>query len=454
MTMLGLALRSVRYRLGGFVATFVNVFLGAMTLMAFASLYDSAAGPGVSAADKTSLTTISGVVGGWGLVIVAFGVASTMSLSVRQRQAELALLKAAGATPAQVGLMVIGEGVLVSVAACLVAIVPAILVGSALLAALVSSGQIAESVSFRFGAVALGGGLAVTLIASVLATVVTSRRAGRVSAREALVQASIEPPRLGRRRVILGLVLLVVGVSCAVTTTTVADAEGFLTMSLAGQSGIATAIGLALLSPALLRAAVALVQGPIGLFSGAPGELAASNVRQRTKPIAAITMPVIVFTSVAIETFYIQEIQNAANKAIGLQLSLDDKGVQTLNFVIVAMIAAFAGIIVVNNCVATMIARRREFGLARLLGATRTQVLGMVAVESVIALVAGVVLGTVAAALAVGAYLAARSDALTTGPGAGIYLGVVATITVLTIGASLLATRTALAAPAVEATAR
>ena len=99
MIMIGLALTSLRFRVGTFTATFLNVFLGAVVLMSFASLFDTATGTGVSPSDRTSMTTIGSAVGGWGLVIVAFGVASTMSLSVRQRHAELALLRSAGATP-------------------------------------------------------------------------------------------------------------------------------------------------------------------------------------------------------------------------------------------------------------------------------------------------------------------------------------------------------------------
>ena len=39
MTMLSLAANSLRFRLGRFTATFINVFLGAVVLTAFASLF-------------------------------------------------------------------------------------------------------------------------------------------------------------------------------------------------------------------------------------------------------------------------------------------------------------------------------------------------------------------------------------------------------------------------------
>jgi putative ABC transport system permease protein len=99
--MLRLALATLRYRTGGFAATFVAVFLGATILMGFAALLDTALG--VTGESRKTLITIASVVGGWGLILVVYAVASTLTLSVRQRGAEMALLKNVGATPAQIG---------------------------------------------------------------------------------------------------------------------------------------------------------------------------------------------------------------------------------------------------------------------------------------------------------------------------------------------------------------
>src|SRR5699024_504039 len=60
MTMLRLATSSLRFRLGRFTAPFISVFLGAIVLTAFASLFDTATAGDVSAADRSSLTTIAG----------------------------------------------------------------------------------------------------------------------------------------------------------------------------------------------------------------------------------------------------------------------------------------------------------------------------------------------------------------------------------------------------------
>lgn len=452
MTMLGLAFASLRFRLGGFTATAINVFFGAVVLMSFASLLDTAGGDGVSPADASSLTTIAGAVGGWGLVIVGFGIASTMTLSVRQRQAELALLKAAGATPAQVGRMLVGEGMTVSVVAAVVGIVPAWLIGRAVLGALVATDQIVADVAYRFGPLALSAGLSMTLLATIGATAVTARRAGRVSAREALSQGGTEGRSIGRTRIIAGGLLLVVGVSCAGVTATVLEDEGFVTLSVAGQACIASAMGLALLSPLVLRGLLVPVDLVTRRFSGAAGYLATSVIRERTTQIAAIAMPVIVVTGLAVGTLYIQKIQTAANAEDGITVSADDKGVETLNFIIVGMIALFAAVVLVNNCVASLLARQQEFGVARKIAATPGQLLRAVTFETVFAVVSGLALGTISAAIGIAGFVYGRTGSLSPDLDAVPYLMIIVAVVVLAIGASLLAARRALAVPMIDAT--
>lgn len=451
MTMLGLAFASVRFRLGGFTATALNVFLGAVVLMAFASLIDTAGGAGVSAADASSLTTIAGAVGGWGLAIVGFGIASTMNLSVRQRHTELALLKAAGATPSQVGRMMVGEGVIVSIVAGLLGIVPARLIGEAVLDALVATDQIAAGVDHHFGPVALIAGLSTTLLATVGATAITARGAGRVSARAAMVQAVTEGRSISGKRIIAGGLLLVVGVSCAVTTATVLKGEGFLTLSVAGQACIASAMGLALLSPLALRGLLVPVAMVTRRFGGAAGYLATAVVRERTRQVAAVAMPVIVVTGLAVGTLYIQRIQTMANAAEGITVSADDRGVETLNVIIVGMIAVFAAVVLINNCVASLLARAQEFGVARTIAATPGQLLRAVTFETVFAVVSGLALGTVAAAIGIAGFVHGRTGSFRPGVDAGPYLMIVITVVVLAVTASLLAARRALSTPMTDA---
>jgi putative ABC transport system permease protein len=211
-------------------------------------------------------------------------------------------------------------------------------------------------------------------------------------------------------------------------------------------------MGLALLSPLVLRGLLVPVDLVTRRFSGAAGYLATSVIRERTTQIAAIAMPVIVVTGLAVGTLYIQKIQTAANAEDGITVSADDKGVETLNFIIVGMIALFAAVVLVNNCVASLLARQQEFGVARKIAATPGQLLRAVTFETVFAVVSGLALGTISAAIGIAGFVYGRTGSLSPDLDAVPYLMIIVAVVVLAIGASLLAARRALAVPMIDAT--
>jgi putative ABC transport system permease protein len=102
------------------------------------------------------------------------------------------------------------------------------------------------------------------------------------------------------------------------------------------------------------------------------------------------------------------------------------------------MIVAFTAISVVNTLAMATASRRREFGLQRLTGATREQVLRMMAVEGALVAAIGILLGTAVSTTALVPFSLAVSDSpMPRGP-LWIYLAVVGTAGVLTLGATLL----------------
>ena len=107
--MTGIALASLSHRRTASAASFLSVFLGSVIVMAFASMLDTAGQPGVTAADRETLQIVASVVGGWGTVIVGSAVGTTLAVATRQRAAELALLRTAGASPGQVVTLIMRE---------------------------------------------------------------------------------------------------------------------------------------------------------------------------------------------------------------------------------------------------------------------------------------------------------------------------------------------------------
>lgn len=157
----------------------------------------------------------------------------------------------------------------------------------------------------------------------------------------------------------------------------------------------------------------------------------------------------------------VDEVEQLAAATPGLAVAgrealFDDYGNQqnTLafaNYTIVIMIVAYAAISVINVLSASTGARRREFGLQRLTGATRGQVMRMVGAEGVLVAAVGIVLGTLASAATLVPYSLARADSLTPSGSPLVYLGVVAVALGLTMAATLLPARQVLRQRAAQA---
>ncbi|MBT2211172.1 MULTISPECIES: FtsX-like permease family protein [Actinomadura] len=448
--MIGLAFRSLRKRAGAFVASFLSMFLGATILMAFASMLDTANGDNVTGTAKSTLTTMASVVGGWGLLLVVFAVTSTLTLSVRQRAAEMALLKSIGATPAQLGRMIVGEAAGLAVVAALLAIAPAVLAGRALLGLLHDTHQVPGEVSYSFGPIAVAMGLGITFVSATLAALLTARRATRVRVTESLMAASTGTAKPSRKRLVFAGLFLLLALDEAIVTCTLMRDKGSDAMATSGQADILAAIGLALLSPLIMRRVTGLLAGPLRML-GATGDLAVTNMRRRTGAMAAAVTPIILFTATAVGTLFLQATENAATRAAGVAKTADQKGIETLNLVVIGMVVLFTAIMLVNTLVAATAHRRREFGQTRLAGATPRQVLGTVALESVILTVTGVACGTVAAVFTIVPFGIARKDSPTPDGSVWTYLAVVALAAVLTGATAYGATRRALRTPAVNA---
>ncbi|WP_433332190.1 FtsX-like permease family protein [Spirillospora sp. CA-294931] len=447
--MFRIAMRSVRKRTGSFVASFLAMFLGAIIVMAFGSMLDIAGGDGVPDTAKETLFIMGNVVGGWGLILVVFAVVSTLTLSVRQRGAEMALLKSVGATPAQLGRMIVGEAAALAVVAAALAVVPAMVLGRGLLGMLHGTDQVPDSVGYSFGPIALSIGIGVTFLSAVAAAAVTARRVARTGINQGLDDTG--SVRMTKKRVIFAGIFLALALDLAVVTSTVMKDKGTDAMATSGQADIFAALGLALLAPWFLRRIVGAVAPALQRMGGISGALAASTLLRRNGQMASAVTPIILFTGIGVGTLYLQEIENNALAAAGMKATVESKNIETLNFVVIGMIVLFTAIMLVNTLIAATTYRRREFGQQRLTGATPGQVLGAVVLESTVLTVTGVALGSVAALFTIIPFSIARTgDALPEGD-PGMLLAVAAIAAVLTLATAYGTARRVVSTPAVEA---
>ena len=431
--MFALAMRSIRQRPGRFAATLLSAFLGAAIIMTFNSMHDTAGAKGVDSTSAETLSTAAGVVGGYGTLLVFFAVASTLTVNVRQRSAEIELLRCSGATPAQIKRMVVGESVAVALVGALLAIGPAMLGGRLLLDLFQDSGQVAESVDYSFGTIALLSGIDITVLAAAGAAFLAVRRAGRK-----------RQPRGWGRTFLVRAALALGGLSvCSTFAFSSTDAA---LMAPAAYGSILLAVGFALLSPKLLRALLDRLPA-----AGPSGYLAVRTMRERADQLSGVLMPLILFTGMATATLYMQAVENDAIDASGVPKSIDAKNLETLNLTVVGIIVVFSCVMLVNSLYAATTYRRREFGQQRLAGATPGQVLGVVGIESLVLTATGVLFGTAAGLAGIIPFTVVRTDSLLPDRGLGIWLGIVAVAAAATLVTSLATARRVLRAPAVEA---
>ncbi|MFI1356204.1 FtsX-like permease family protein [Streptomyces sp. NPDC020898] len=428
-----LAMRSVRQRPGQFASTLLAAFLGATVLMTFNSLHDTAGQPGVDSVSAETLSTAAGVVGGYGTLLVFFAVASTLTVNVRRRSAELELLRCSGATPAQLKRMVVGEAAAVALVGAVAAIGAAKLGGRALLDMFQDTGQVSRSVDHAFGSVALMSGVTITLLASAGAAFLAVRRATRRS-----------QPR-GRARKFAAYAALVAG-GLAVCSTYAFSATDAALMAAPAYGAILLSVGCALLSPRLLKGVLDRLP-----MTGASGWLAVRNLRERADHLSGILMSLMLFTAVSTATLYMQAVESAAIEASGVRKSVEAKNLETLNLTVVGIIVVFVCVMLVNSLYAETTYRAREFGQQRLAGATPGQVLGTVGVEGAILTATGVFFGTAAGLAGIIPFTTVRTDSVLPGQGLGIWVAIVAVAVAATLGTSLLTARRVLRTPAVGA---
>ena len=237
---------------------------------------------------REAVIAIASVFGSLALLIAMFVVSSTLGLSAVQREREIALLRALGATPRQVRRMVGWEALALAAAATAAGAAPGFAVARVLGTAFASHGAAPEDLAVSTGALPLLVALAATVLTARVAVAAAGRRAGRIAPTRALQEAAAEPRLIGPLRLLAGLgtggaaiVLLTVA-----GTTADADAAG----GIAAATALVLVISVALLGPLVARAAA--LAGRV-LLRGLPGSLAAANVRTSARRFASAMTPLV-----------------------------------------------------------------------------------------------------------------------------------------------------------------
>ncbi|WNF28016.1 FtsX-like permease family protein [Streptomyces sp. C11-1] len=267
---------------------------------------------------STNLISMSAVFGGLAVMVAVFVVGSTLALLVQGRMREMAMLRAIGSMPAQIRRMVVGETLVIAVAAIALAIVPGRLAGRWMLEQLAGGGVVAPEIVYRAGFVPVIVAAGASLASAVAAAHIASRRASVASPAAALTESGLQTRWLSGSRLTWALLCFIGGAALAVVTAVVM--HGTIGAATTGPAALLWAGGIALISPGLTRVLIAVLRWPLRAFTGFAGELAMNNVRARRIRVAAAVTPVMLATGLATALIYMQTSQAAASKDAAAEL--------------------------------------------------------------------------------------------------------------------------------------
>ena len=220
------------------------------------------------------------------LLVGTFIIANTFSMIVAQRTKEFALLRALGASRAQITRSVVMESVIVG------------LIGSSI-GVVAGMGLVAGIKWFMTQqGFPMDGGLGLSanavIIPLILGTIVTvvsawapARRAGSVQPVEAMRTTEQAAGSSLKSRTIIGLVMMVVGVAAAVAAVFMTDSPTKTRAIIVGIGAFGLIVGYFLAGPALSLPIVPTLGKIVGAPFGAIGSLAATNSQRNPRRTAA-----------------------------------------------------------------------------------------------------------------------------------------------------------------------
>src|SRR3954471_15496353 len=239
------------------------------------------------------LTTALLAFAGISLFVGAFIIFNTFSITVTQRMREFALLRTLGASRGQVMRSVITEGLTIGVLGSVIGLALGVAVAAGLRALFKAIGVDLPSSGNVIASRTIIVSLVVGTVVTVLSSLAPALRATRVPPVEALQEGAVPPSRGPSRKVTFaGVALGVIGVALIVAGL-FGSFSSNASLSFVGGGALFTFLGVAFVSPYLVRPLASVVGRPFERTRGITGRLARENtVRQpgRTAVTAAALM--------------------------------------------------------------------------------------------------------------------------------------------------------------------
>lgn len=281
----------------------------------------------VQAETEEAVSSILDMINTFLLVFVAialgigiFIITNTFRISVRQRQKEFALLRAIGAAPRQVFGVVFVQAIIVG----MIGSALGVLIGQGLIlvirAALEAWGMPLDAELVMTPSIIVTS-MIVGVIVTVLAALMPARTAALTPPIEAMRETSGATEKPLRTRTIIGSIVVAVGaISFIAGSLRLVDAAGWAL----GIGAFLIIGGLIVLSPALVRAAVALLGWPVRRWSPVLGRLASeSTVASPRKTASTASALMIGVALVATGATLASSVKASLNDVIESSVSAD-----------------------------------------------------------------------------------------------------------------------------------
>ncbi|RZU17052.1 ABC transporter permease [Streptomyces sp. BK239] len=475
--MFSLVANSFSARIGQYLGSLLVVVMTSALITALATILDRVRLSGLGHGAVRSAESLMGLVGSTSGLAALLLVANTFSLVVDQRLREFGVLRAIGATPAQVRLQLVGEALLVSLAGGLAGSILGTAGTGPALDWLVRNEVLPARPEAHFSVTGALTGPLCTAVIAVFAALTAVHRPVRMGALTSLREAEVPRRAMPTGRVISVLLMLALALAVHRRYEHRVGADDAVDGAMA--LGLMLLLTAWLLMPVLVRPLTVVGAGPGRMLSRYTGCLATVNAGSATRRTAAMTGPVLIAVGLSAlllcsaaaagevegaqarrtASTRTAEPPGAAVRAGGVPVGIEADRQRRRNAVAVktlmAPLIAFSGVGILNTLLLATRQRRREFAVLRLTGGTTGQLLRMLLWEAL----AVVITGVATAGAVVGVFLAVLSRRLTpfgVETAAALPWGqltwVVAGCTVLGLLGVLVPARSALRTKAVRAT--
>jgi putative ABC transport system permease protein len=239
---------------------------------------------------ETFLLIFAGVA----LLVATFSIHNTFSILVAQRTRESALLRAIGASRAQVLRSISAEALAIGIVASGVGLGVGVGLGYALRALIESFGVELPNAGLIVSGGTIVAALVVGIVVTFVASVAPAVRGSQVAPLAALRESAVDRSATSRWRAGFGVVTL--GGGTALTIATVAADDP--TLASAALGALATLVGAVALGPVVARPAAALLGTPVAIVRGQSGHLARRNAMRNPRRTAGSASALMVGTAV------------------------------------------------------------------------------------------------------------------------------------------------------------